>query len=457
MMWSEKTFLWGAATSGHQVDGDNRNSDWWAWEQAGQVEGGVRSGRAADHRRLFREDLRLARGLGLNAYRFSFEWARFEPEEGKWDSAAGDWYEEMLGECEILGLLPMATLQHFTVPRWLAEQGGFSGENAARKFRAFVERVVRQFGARIPLWCTVNEPLVLIAGSYLGRFMPPGEYAPEAASLACHNLLRSHVMAYDEIRGGIGKRIGPFRDYPLMVGFAHNMLDFQAERPFHPLEILIAKQLHRLYNDAWLRAVVGRRQAFGMPWIFPYAPEVKSARQRRTADFIGVNYYTKALVHWQPRTASVERVSEIPISVGFARRKELASDLGWAVHPQGLQRILKHVGRCQLPIFITENGIADRADQMRPGYLVSHLQEVARAQACGVDIRGYFHWSLLDNFEWIKGFWPRFGLFSVDYDTFARRPTRTSRLLKEIIEAHGGANVLDPILLERFATLLPSK
>lgn len=429
-------FLWGAATSGHQVDGDNRNSDWWAWEAQGFIDGGVRSGRAADHWRRFREDLRLAREFGMTSYRFSFEWARLEPREGEWCKDALAWYDELVTECERLGLVPMATLHHFSLPQWFAEQGGFSSPGAPEKFIRYTERVATAFGRRIPLWCTLNEPMVLVVGSYLGRFMPPGEYDPEAASRACLHLLQAHIAAYDILRSYADKREGVFGDRPLEVGFAHNMLDFVPERVLHPIESFLSWRFSALYNDAWLEAVSGNQQKFGCFGLFPQAPEFKPARGRRSYDFIGVNYYTKAYVQWRPRTHAKERVSNLPLGLSFAKRKELASDLGWAIHPLGLRRLLRRLRRYKAPIYITENGLADAADQHRCHYLVTHLREVARAHAQGLDIRGYYHWSLIDNFEWIKGFWPRFGLCAVNYESLERQARPSAYLYRDIIHAH---------------------
>jgi beta-glucosidase len=451
-MKNKKTepFLWGAATSSHQIEGHNRFNDWWAWEAKGFVEGGVRSGAATDHLHRFREDLKLAKEMGLTSYRFSFEWSRFEPAEDKWDSSAFDWYNELLDACDELGLLPMATLHHFTTPQWLAERGGFSALDAPEKFARYVQRVMGAFGARIPLWCTINEPMVLVAGGYLGRFMPPGRYDPKAASMACYNLLKAHVFAYDLLKAGITKRTGPFKDRPLEVGFAHNMLDFRPERKSHPIEWAMARVCAALYNDAWLKAVSGGPQKFGFPGIFPRAPKLEMARGRRTYDFIGVNYYTKAYVQWRPRTQAKERDPATPIGMSFARRKEKASDLGWAIHPNGFRRILKRVAKYGAPVYITENGIADSADTYRADYLRSHLIELAQAMNDGLDVRGYYHWSLLDNFEWIKGFWPRFGLIGVDYETMTRSFRPSAHVYRDVINAHEGTKAPNVELLTRF-------
>ena len=441
------SFLWGAATSGHQIDGLNEKSDWWKWEASGVIDGGVKSGKAADHWTRFREDIRLAKEMGLNSYRFSFEWARLERSEGDWDSSVFDWYHELINECERHELVPMATLYHFTLPQWLAEQGGLAAEKMPRLFATYTQKIADSFAKRIPLWCTINEPMVVMLGGYLGgRFMPPAVFDPKLASLACFNLLKSHVLAYDILKLALGSclsgRQGPFRERECEVGFAHNMIYLQPDRPFHPLEILITKLLSGLYNDSWLNAVHGEKQKFGIVGVMPLAAQFDAARARKTYDFIGINYYTKAFVQWRPRGHVKDRAAELPLGFSFARRRDVASDLGWAVHPEGLSHFLQRLKRFNAPVYVTENGIADASDQRRKGYILSHLQAMARAGEAGLDLRGYYHWSLIDNFEWIKGFWPRFGLAHVDYETFARTRRPSAEFFLEIIRAHqiGGAD-----------------
>lgn len=427
-------FLWGAATSSHQIEGDNIHNDWWKWEQEGNCEGGARSGKATDHWNRFREDLKLAAELGLNSYRFSVEWSRIEPREGQWDLAAIERYREIIIECEHQGLLPMLTLHHFTSPLWFAEQGGFTSKTAHQKFLAFVEKVVTELGARIPIWCTFNEPMVLVAGTYLGKFMPPGEFSPHNAAKACHQLLKSHVLAYELIHRLVQKREGPWKDHPLLVGIAHNMLDFKPDRKWHPIENLLTKVFRRFYNRAWLDAVTGKKQHFGVTGLVPYAAQVPEARGKKTVDFIGVNYYTKAYVQWRPRAPVQDSSPELPLGITFARRRDPVSDLGWAIYPKGLGRMIRFVAQYGLPIYVTENGIADRDDLLRAQYIETHLAEVAAATRAGVDVRGYYYWSLLDNFEWVKGFGPRFGLYRVDYDSQVRIINRSAQVLADSIK-----------------------
>ncbi len=258
-------FLWGAATSSHQIEGGNEHNDWWKWEQEGNIEGGARSGAACDHWNRYEEDLDLAVSMGMNTYRFSVEWSRIEPRMGEWDSTAIDWYKNLVTACEKRGLLPMLTLHHFSSPQWLAEKGGFTWEGAPARFLAYARKVIEAVGPRVPLWCTLNEPMVLVGGGYLGTFMPPAKFDPAGASRASAGLLKCHVLAYDAIHAEIRERAGPWKDRPLQVGIAHNLIDFMPERRWHPLEWLFSRFIIGFYNRAWLNAVTGKAPGFHIP------------------------------------------------------------------------------------------------------------------------------------------------------------------------------------------------
>lgn len=430
------SFLWGVATSSHQIEGDNTHNDWWAWEQAGNIRTGEMSGKATDHWTRFAEDLQNAASLGATSYRFSVEWSRLEPQEGKWDTSAFDWYENLLTECEKKGLLPMLTLHHFTLPQWLAEKGGLLHPHFAERFASFVRKIAVQWGSRVPLWCTVNEPMWLVFGGYLAGVLPPAQSNPRSVGLAHRAMLKAHVAAYDILHQVITRREGPWKDHPLSVGFAHNMIDFQPLRSWSLVERLMSTVFDRYYNRSWLDAVTGRRQGFGVRGILPAPKQVWSARGRRTVDFLGINYYMRAYPCWGPQKEHAQFIQfkNLPIGIRFQKSGDTVSDLGWPIHPVGLGRMIRKVARYGLPIYITENGIADAVDDRRPKYLTEHLREVARAKQSGVDLRGYYYWSLLDNFEWIEGFAPRFGLWEVDYQSLNRRPRSSAEIYRQIIE-----------------------
>jgi len=424
-------FLWGAATSSHQIDGNNQFNNWWAWEEKGAIEGGARSGNTADHWNRFREDLDLCVSLGLNSYRFSVEWSRLEPREGHWDSASFDWYHQLINECLSRNIIPMVTLHHFTLPQWQSEQGGFASSSILSRFATYVEKIHAVIGDRVKLWCTINEPMVFVSGSYLAGFMPPGICAPVMAAEANRNLLAAHVQAYDFLHRET--------NHEIQVGVAHNLMDFFADHKWHLLEQLIASRAHSFYNKGWLDALTGKKQKFGIPGLVPNPKPVLAALNRSTVDYVGVNYYTKAYLKWHPRQPAVEGGPTLPIGATFARKGEPRSDLEWAVHPEGFRKLLRFAASYGRPIIVTENGIADREDRLRPQFLYEHLRVLAQVISEGVDIRGYYHWSLIDNFEWIKGFKPRFGLYHIDYETLKRTARPSAHLYRTVIAAHQGS------------------
>lgn len=429
-------FLWGAATSSHQIEGSNKNNDWWAWEQQGHIDRKEVSGDATDHWNRFREDLGLAKELGLNAYRFSIEWSRIEPEEGKWDLAALERYAEILAECEKLSLIPMVTLHHFTSPLWFTNEGDFVNELSYYKFANYVRKIIKTLGNRVPLWCTFNEPVIMCVGKYLAGFQPPATHEPTLCSKMFRGLLKSHVRAYDLIHSEMPQRRGPWRHHPLMVGYAHNMMDFLPARHWHPMERFLTFVGRSFYNQSWLDATTGKKQQFGITGLIPFASEVKEAIGRVTTDFIGINYYSKAIMRWRAKGELYETAPGFPFGIGFSDPGEPVSEMGWGFHPEGLGRMIRFVKNYGLPIFITENGIADGPDRYRTNYLKDHLRVLAKEIEQGTNLRGYFYWSLIDNFEWVKGFKPRFGLIEVDYETFKRSPRPSFYEYQKVIHSH---------------------
>jgi beta-glucosidase len=330
----------------------------------------------------------------------------------------------------------MVTLHHFTSPLWFAEQGDFTSELSYHKFANYVRKIVKTLGNRIPLWCTFNEPVIMCVGKYLAGFQPPAIYDPSNCSKMFRGILKSHVRAYDLIHSEMPHRRGPWRHHPLMVGYAHNMMDFVPARHWHPMERFLTFVGRSFYNQSWLDATTGKPQKFGITGLVPTAPEVKEALGRVTTDFIGINYYSKAIMRWRAKGDHFETAPGFPFGVGFSDPGQPVSEMGWGFHPEGLRRMIRFAQTYGLPLFITENGIADGPDRYRRDYVRDHLRVVAAEIAQGTDIRGYFYWSLLDNFEWVKGFLPRFGLIEVNYDTFKRTPRPSFYELQKIISLH---------------------
>lgn len=385
----QSNFLWGAATSSHQVEGNNVHNDWWAAEK--RVPELEESGRAADHYNRFREDFALAKQLGHTAHRFSIEWSRLEPKRGHWNMREIAHYREVLEELRRLGMKSFVTLHHFTNPNWLAKEGGWENKRSAEYFRLYTKQVVEHLGDLVDFWVTINEPMVYATLSYIHGTWPPQKKSFRSMWRVIQNLARGHKLAYREIH-----RVFP----KASVGIAKHLVAYLPEHTWQ-----IDDRIVIMAEDWWFN-----HRFYGMT--------------AGTHDFLGVNYYftRKKQVHLFSR------------SVSDAPWDGPVSDMNWPIRPEGLTHVLLGMKRYNKPVYITENGLADAADTRRADFIRGHLRAVEEAQQQGVDVRGYLHWSLLDNFEWAEGFDPRFGLIEVDYETMERRVRPSARVYQAIIE-----------------------
>lgn len=395
-----ESFLWGTSSAAHQVEGDNRNNDWWEWEQEpGHIANGDRSGIATDHYHRYREDFALLRELNQNAHRLSVEWSRIEPSEGVFDAQQIRHYRDVLGELREQGMLPMVTLHHFTSPLWFARKGGWRSSDAHRAFLPFVNRVVDELGDLVGMWCTINEPSIYSAQGWITGEFPPGRHGDIATQLrVANNLHRAHELAYAAI-----KRRRP--DSP--VGLSHH-------------KFLFMPASSRVLN----RMATGAAQLVMDRW------PVSRVRLRRiveaTSDYIGVAHYWAQLAAFDPR-----RPGDL-----FVRRFNppgaQVTDMGWASSPAWMRDVLGELKRYGKPVYITENGIAASDDRVRESYLTGILANVHSAIQDGVDVRGYFHWTNTDNFEWARGYSVQFGLIAVDRKTLERTIKPSGRLYARI-------------------------
>lgn len=416
-----KDFLWGSATAAYQVEGSCTNNNWYQFESAVDERGrprilnGQRAGVCCDHWNRYADDIQLMKALTLNAYRFSVEWSKIEPEQGKFDEAALDHYEKVVDELRKNGIEPMITLHHFTDPIWFYEQGAFLQENSPEIFASFVEKVVRRLGAKVKLWCTINEPTVYATQGYQkGRF-PPALKDPEKVGIVLRNLFRAHTAAYRRI-----KEIEPGAQVGLVAAIVH----YEPARPWHPLDVIQARALNRSLNEGHLKYLVDGIFRFSMP----DAKKVYyDSGAREAFDFVGLNYYTR-FYHKLLfiKGDSVREIVKAP--------PEKVTDMRWEIYPEGLYRALEMITRyTSKPVYITENGLADDSDTKRAGFIEDHLRVLNKALTDGMNIKGYFYWSLLDNFEWAFGFTKRFGLYHVDFATLKRTLKAGSRKYPEII------------------------
>jgi beta-glucosidase len=365
-------FVWGVATAAHQIEGANYNNDWWAWEHDPASGCAEPSGDACDSLHRWPEDVDLVAGLGLGAYRFSLEWSRIEPAEGEFSAAALDHYRRMCAACRERGIAPVVTFHHFTLPRWLARRGGWEAADAPEVFARFVARATARLGDLIGWGCTINELNALGTASYTLGTSPPGVKGDLTRHLGVNEVVvRAHRLAVEAARSGPGR-------YP--VGLTLSMDELVAE----PGGETVLEAAQEILEDRFLRATEGD-------------------------DFIGVQCYTRT--HFGPE-------GEAPNDP--ALRTTL---MGYEYWPQAVEHCARRAAALSgLPVLVTESGIATDDDDERIDYLSRALHGVRRCLDDGVDIRGYFVWSLLDNFEWSHGYRPTFGLYSVDHETFERRP-----------------------------------
>ncbi|HUX87930.1 MAG TPA: glycoside hydrolase family 1 protein [Chloroflexota bacterium] len=411
------SFLWGTATASHQVEGNNSNSDWWAWEQGGHVLDGTRSGLACDHYHRFREDFDLLAALHQNAHRLSLEWSRIEPSPGEFDRTEIRHYREVLEHLRRLNIEPVVTLHHFTNPVWLAERGGWEVPEVVDAYGRYVQEAVAAFGDLVRYWVTINEPVIYGTMGYLAGAWPPGKRSFRGIVNALHNMILGHARAARIIRDR-----SPRGD--VQIGIAHHLRIFDPYRPILPGDRFVARLGEVLFNRAVLLSLL--KGQFQFPFGWGRVPDGADS-----LDFIGLNYYSREMATFDFRRPETYFGSFFP----HPSRPKTAA--GWEIYPEGMYRVLKFLTQFGKPILITENGVADERDELRPAFLISHLQQIYRAISEGVPVKGYLHWSALDNFEWAEGRRLRFGLIHVDYETLRRTVKPSGELYAKICAAGG--------------------
>jgi beta-glucosidase len=413
-------FLWGSATSAHQVEGQNTNNQWWAWEQQpGHIWNNDVSGDACGWWRDARPDLDRAAALGQNAHRMSVEWSRIEPRDGEFDKGAIRRYREIVEQMLERGLKPMITLHHFTHPLWIEARGGWLHPDTPRRFGRYVRYVVTELRDLCDLWCTINEPLIYAGMSYqLGRW-PPGWRNPRAALKVAAAMLRGHAIASDVIHS-----VHP----ALRVGLVHNLRIVEPATP-RTLDVFPAWLIDYLSSGAFLWSLATGRL---MPPFGNGLRELPGLRD--SCDFLGLNYYTRDVVAFDWRARGLVRF-DIPVGLPFSDIGGNGRSYG-EIYAHGAYRALHRLAGFKKPIYITETGLPDEDDDQRPQFLLSHLAAVHKAISEGIDVRGVFHWSLLDNFEWADGWGLRFGLYAFDHRTGERRLRPSGALYAVIARAN---------------------
>ena len=397
-------FLWGTADAAHQVEGENRNNNWWEFEQKpGHIENGDTSEVACDHYRRYREDFSLLREMNQNAHRLSIEWSRVEPNEHEFDSGQIRHYRDVLGDLREKGMEPMLTLHHFTDPLWFVRKGGWAANGSAHSFLPFVRKVVDELGDLVTFWCTINEPVIFATNGWLTGDFPPGHKGDLVGVYrVTSNMRKAHELAYEAIK----------RKLPdAKVGLSH-----------HKFLLMPASQKRR---D---RTVAGIAQGVLDNW--PVAPGQLKPVVQATSDFVGIAHY------WGQNVAFDASKSKQQFMRRFNPPGVPVTDMGWASDPTWMRRVLNDLKPIGKPVYITENGIAATDDATRVPYLKAILKEVHNAIGDGVDVRGYFHWTSMDNFEWARGYQMKFGLIDVNRKTMERKIKPSGHLYGRIAKAN---------------------
>lgn len=397
-------FLWGAATSAYQVEGNNRNSDWWQWEKD---KGKERSGPACRHYQLYRKDFDLAQRLHHNAHRLSIEWSRIEPSEGRFSQKELKHYLDVILALKKRDIEPIVTLHHFTNPAWFSKMGGWLNPRAVGLYLRYCELVVSALAKHVYYWVTINEPTIYISHAYILGVWPPQEKSYLKAAIVEENLALAHMRAYNLIKK-IYQGLNFSHPY---VGIAQHLIDYVPHKRDFKNQLAVYLR-DRLYNMGFLERVMGHNPL------------------HKHMDFIGLNYYSRQVVDLKK-----SGLENLALDVLDKKRSRIQTNsLGWAVYPKGIYDLLLELKHYNLPVMITENGICTGNDAQRWKYIYSHLRYIHRAMSKGVEVIGYLYWSLLDNFEWDKGFTPRFGLIDVDYNTFKRTTRPSARKFARICQ-----------------------
>jgi beta-glucosidase len=422
--------VWGAATASHQAEGDTPASDWWRFErEPGRVQNFFNyplfaQEKKSDHWRRFSDDIRRMRELGLTGYRFSIDWSRVEPREGAFDDASIARYAEICGELRAAGIRPCVTLFHWSSPDWIwdharEEVSGWYDPRIVDRFERFCARIVPALAPHVDLFCTLNEPNIFLYGAFSEGILAPGHRRDDADLVpVLRHLLFCHTVAHQVI-----KAARPDAE----VGIAQHLQPFEPESRFNAVEALMAAQVEQQFSwsipdaiaegRARLRTRSGRLHVIEVPGL------------AGTADFLGVNYYERALV----RVPGL-RVDRVEVLHDHRSTKEI-----WPreIYARGFLEVLSTAARrYKLPLYVTENGRAHPDDRERERFLHEHLRALGWAVAKQrIDVRGYFYWSLLDNLEWANGFLPRLGLYEVDYASGERTLRGTGRAYAEVVRA----------------------
>lgn len=405
-----KNFLWGVATSAFQLEG-SPYADWASWDYILNSRPDV-----TNHYTLYRQDLNLLKDLGVNAYRFSLEWSRIQPRENIWDEDAIAHYQNIINILLENNIEPMVTIHHFTHPLWFIKKYPWHKDASIEKFLNYAEKITSAIQG-VKYWITFNEPYVLLLGGYIEGCMPPGIKDMSLAVNALKNIFTCHGSAYDIIHSKIPHA---------MVSVAHNMAALAPWKRWSPMDRLLAKIAKYFYNHSLIDAFLAGTTRIKFPFKRPINIDLPI---KGKLDFFGVNYYTRVHMRFNPFKKMGAELRHRDID-GYG-----LTDMGWEVHPRGLEKVLRYASKLNVPLIITENGIATHDDQKKIKFMKKHIDVLEKCIKDGIDVRGYFYWSLIDNYEWLQGLDARFGLYKVDFETLKRKPTNAAAYYSYLIKS----------------------
>lgn len=396
-------FLWGTAISAYQTEGNNFNTDWWEWEKQGKTK--EKSGMACDYYHKFKTDHNFLTDLGCNTFRLSIEWGRIEIQEGKFSQEEFAHYREILEDLKKRKIKIQITLWWWVSPLWFSQKYGFHHKKSVSLFARYAQKVVDELGDLIDIYQVLNEPMVPLGQGYLSGVFPPGRRNPFKFWKALNNIANSHKEAYRIIK----------EKYPnsqVGVSYLYNWYESKG------LGFLVAS-INRITK--WFRV------------------DLLDAKIKGNLDFVAVQYYRLGRIEFDAKKIKWDPKNQT--FFGFTVQENKNNIMKWISFPEGIYKVLMEVQKKHsLPIYITENGVPTGAgleDRERRIFLREHLKFVHQAIIDGADVRGYNYWSLLDNFEWLYGYGPRFGLVEVDFETLERKPRQSFYFYQEIIKNNG--------------------
>jgi beta-glucosidase len=407
-------FLFGTSTSSLQIEGGDRNNSWFRWSEKGKIKDNSSCLESCNHWNLIDEDINLIKKINSQTYRMSIEWSRIEPQKGVFDKESINHYKNEIIKLKQSGILPLVTLHHFSNPLWFEDQNGWLNEESINLFERYTEYVVRNIGDIVSDWITINEPNVYLFNGYLKGIWPPGENNIFKYLKSAKNIILSHIKSYKkihEIRLNMNLQ-------ETNVGAANHIRIFEAKKNKF-FDKLICKIydlfFHKLFFDGMYEGKI----------IIPFNKKYPYGKGKYF-DFIGINYYSKDTISFVFSPKSF--FSQIKVT-----SDKNTTEMGWEIYPEGLYQICKdYFVKYKIPIFITENGISDANDEKRSSFIYNHLYQIKKLIDEGIDVKRYYYWTLMDNFEWLEGYTSKFGLFSVDFSSQKRKIRNSGTFYGEI-------------------------